>query len=589
MRAYKYSATARIEALPLPDSSEIMDQLAEHILEQSSLDQALLKLRKQGVKQKYGDSLGGLEHLASQLKHLRRQELERYTLEPLIDRLNRQIQSVVSRELEALEQKLALKQQELNRKMESFLRGADEVMRKMEEIRSGKKRDTAQAQARLEKKFEQLFLQKYGLEAKTRALRDEESLHLAKLQQVPHSPSRTLDKLKDYQPIAPSTGEELASLSEQARSIAAVERAHMQSGFSGNQAVDLEDALRLVNRILKMERLEAKLKKGMLSSAEELLLAEILGAEALTHLRTIEDLCKQLVQTGYLESNGETLRLSPRAMRQIGQKALSDIFSNLGKGSLGGHEISAKGTGQPETSQTRAYNFGDSFNIHLSRTLMNALARDASRIPISLVPGDFEVYDERRSTECSNVLLLDLSYTMAQNRKLQAAKKVILALDSLIRTRFPRDTLHIVGFATYARQLTTEELPHVNLSLGNPFTNMQDGLRLADEIISRERGRNRQIIIITDGEPTAFCRDGDLYVDYPPTPEIFFETMKEVTRLTRKGIVINTFMLDERPQLVDFVEQMTRVNKGRAFFSTPHRLGEYLLVDYLARRRRLIN
>jgi uncharacterized protein with von Willebrand factor type A (vWA) domain len=178
---------------------------------------------------------------------------------------------------------------------------------------------------------------------------------------------------------------------------------------------------------------------------------------------------------------------------------------------------------------------------------------------------------------------------MAHDGKLQAARKVVLALDSLIRSRFPRDTLHIVGFATHARVLAPEELPHVTYALGDPFTNMQDGLRLAEKLLHRDRGRNRQIILITDGEPSAFCRDGALHIDYPPSPETFFETMAEVGRLTRKGITINTFMLDTQPPLVRFIEQMTAANRGRAFFSTPHSLGEYLLVDYVAHRRHMIN
>jgi uncharacterized protein with von Willebrand factor type A (vWA) domain len=338
-----------------------------------------------------------------------------------------------------------------------------------------------------------------------------------------------------------------------------------------------------------MGRLENKLRKGILSPADESLLAETLGPDAVECLGAIGQIEGELLRAGYLELGSDGLKLSPRAIRRIGSKALSNVFSRLGRGHLGGHRTVLKGIGQPDTATTKKYDFGDSFNIDLGKTLMNAVTRDPGRLPIDISPDDFEAYGERRTTDCSNALMIDLSYTMSQNGKLQAAKKVGFALNSLIRTRFPRDTLHIVGFATYARELTPEELLQVSLNLGNPFTNVQDGFRLAEELISRDRARNRQIILITDGEPTAFCRDGDLFVDYPPSPEMFQETMKEVVRLTRRRIVINTFMLDSQPHLVEFVEQMTTVNKGRAFFSSPQKLGEYLLIDYLARRRRLIN
>jgi uncharacterized protein with von Willebrand factor type A (vWA) domain len=566
-----------------------MDQLAQHVLEHSSLEDALHKLCKQGVKQKYGRSLEGLDQLAAQLRHRRRQLLDRYNLQPLLDELSRQVHSLVQRELEAIRQQVAAEEESFNQELESFLEQADDTVRRLEQMRSGERRATVQACARLEKKFEELFLQKHNLAAEARELRNQESMRLASLQQVPKSPGRALQKLKGYQPIEPSVRTELNSLCELADQFAALERAQAGPGFSGTELVGMNEALGLVNRVLDMERLESKLRRGTLSTDDESLVAEMLGHDAYASLKIIEELREALLQAGYLHGDHDCLKLSPRAIRRIGQKALADIFSNLDKSHFGGHETAQRGPGQPHTIDTKAYGFGDSFNVHLSRTLMNALLRDASRIPISISPDDFEVYNERRTIECSNVLMLDLSYTMAQNRKLKAAKKVVLALDNLIRTRFPRDTLHIVGFATYARQLTSDELPHVSLTLGNPFTNMQDGLRLSEKLISRDRGRNRQIIIITDGEPTAFCRDGDLYVDYPPTPEIFLETMKEVTRLTRKGIVINTFMLDDSPLLVEFVEQMTRTNKGRAFYSAPHKLGEYLLVDYLARRRRLIN
>lgn len=588
MSIYRYSAPAQ-SGQPIPDADAIMDELADHALEQNSIDKAMLKLCRKGMNPKYDDSVEGLDHLASRLRNTRRQLLGQHSMDPLIKEISQQIQDLVRRELEALREKVAAEQERINQMAESFLEQAADGIRKLDEIKTGKRRATQQAIAKLEKKHEDLFLQRHEIEAGSHELRSEEARRLDMLRNISASPSLALKKLEGYQPIDPSVDEALASLEKAAEDIAAVEKAVARSAFSGRRSVTFDEAVELVEKLQNTERLEAKLRRGNLSSRDRSLLNEILGADALACLDTIGRVRRELLRKGYLEQGSEGLKLSPRAIRRIGQKALSDIFAHLKRGHPGGHPTVLKGAGQPDIGNTRAYGFGDPFNVHLGKTLMNALLRDAGRIPIDIQPTDFEVYREQRSVDCSNVLLLDLSYTMSQNGKLQTAKKVILALDTLIRTRFPRDTLHLVGFATYARKLKPEDLPSVNLSPGNPFTNIQDGFRLAEKLIARDRGRSRQIILITDGEPTAYCTGGDLHVDYPPTEEIFRETMKEVARLTRKGIVINTFMLDDKPLLVEFVNQMSRLNRGRAFFSTPDRLGEYLLVDYLARRKSMIN
>jgi uncharacterized protein with von Willebrand factor type A (vWA) domain len=588
METYKYSAPARPEQC-FPDADALMDELAHHSLEENSLEQAMLKLSREGVNEKYGDSLAGLDQFAAQSKSLRRQLMSEYTFEPLLKQLRKEIQSLVQKELQALQQKMRESECKQNEKTESFLQQSAELVKKLEQMRSGERRSSDQSIARMENDFEELYLKEHQLEAEWRESRRQEAQQLASLQRIPHSPGQALQRLKSYDAADADAGRALEKLCSHADKITSIERAQGQPGFSGYKQVGLDEAVDLVERVLKMERIESRLKKGSLSSSDEAFLAEMLGPEARSTMDFLKRIRDKLLKAGYLEFRNEEIALTPRAIRRIGQKALADVFSNLNQGNFGPHDIARKGAGQPNMDETKAYGFGDAFNVHLGKTLMNALRRDAGRIPINIRPVDFEIFDESRSVECSNVLMLDLSYTMAHNNKLQAAKKVIFALDNLIRTRYPNDTLNIVGFATYARRLSTQELPTVGLSLGNPFTNIQDGLRLAEKLISREHGKNRQILLITDGEPTAFCRDGDLYVDYPPTPEIFAETMREVSRLTRKGVVINIFMLDEKPPLIDFVEQLTRVNKGRAFFSSPQKLGEYLLVDYVSRRRRLIN
>jgi uncharacterized protein with von Willebrand factor type A (vWA) domain len=191
------------------------------------------------------------------------------------------------------------------------------------------------------------------------------------------------------------------------------------------------------------------------------------------------------------------------------------------------------------------------------------------------------------------VLLLDMSWSMSWEGRFAAAKRVALALEALIRSRFPRDYFAVVGFYTRAVELPLRDLPEASWNMGDPFTNLQDGLRLATRLLRGQRSRNKHAIVVTDGQPTAYFAGGRLHCEWPLSfggisVRAARETLREVERVTREGIVINTFMLDDSPSLRRFVEEMTRINRGRALYTRPDRLGEYLLVDYLARKRKRV-
>ena len=214
-------------------------------------------------------------------------------------------------------------------------------------------------------------------------------------------------------------------------------------------------------------------------------------------------------------------------------------------------------------------------------------------MPVAIQPQDLEVWDTDQQTDTTTVLLLDMSWSMSWSGRWPAAKRVAIAMDQLIRTRYPRDRFFIVGFYTRARELRIPELPELVWNMEDPFTNLQDGLRVAQRLIDRFPSANKQIIVITDGQPTAYFVGEDLRVEWPSgvggtSPRANKETLGEVSRVTRKGITINTFMLDDSPELMRFVEAMTRINKGRAFYTTPGQIGEYVMVDYLSRKRRKI-
>ena len=209
---------------------------------------------------------------------------------------------------------------------------------------------------------------------------------------------------------------------------------------------------------------------------------------------------------------------------------------------------------------------------------------------VSLDVADFEVRQKDYSTETTTILLLDMSWSMSWQDRFPAAKRVALAMDQLIRTQFPRDHFSVVGFSTRARELQIKELPEVCWDMGDPFTNLQEGLMVAEKLIAQHRSASPQIIVITDGQPTAYYQDGSLRVEWPMgmggiSPQAVKETLKQVRRVTKMGVTINTFMLDDAPALVGFVEHMTKINQGRAFYTHPHQLGSFLMVDYLSQRR----
>ncbi len=362
--------------------------------------------------------------------------------------------------------------------------------------------------------------------------------------------------------------------------------------FSGDEPVTMSEAMRMMDQLRQMEQLEQQLQNARfddnVNQIDPEKVAELLGAEEGQSMRQLQELAKMLEDAGYLEERGGKLELTPSGIRKIGQKALQDIFHLLKKDAFGKHPTSSRGRGGERTDESKPYEFGDPFYLDLEATLRNAVGREGPGSPVHLHPEDFEVYHTELQTQSSTVLMLDMSRSMLLRGCFLAAKKVALALNHLIRTQFPRDALYIVGFSAYARELKPEALPQIDWSEYEYGTNLHHALMLARTLLARHKTQNKQIIVITDGEPTAHLEDGQSYFNYPPSYRTIQETLREVTRCTRDRIVINTFMLERTYDLTEFVNQMTTINKGRAFYATPEALGEYILVDYVSSKRKRI-
>lgn len=359
--------------------------------------------------------------------------------------------------------------------------------------------------------------------------------------------------------------------------------------FHGDEPMSLGQAMEMMDRLQRMDQLERQLKRAhdgdSLDEIDPNQLGELIGPQAKAQFEQMRQITQVLEEAGYIQKVGDSYELTPRGSRKIGQKALQDIFAHLKRDSFGRHAVSVHGQGGDRTDDTKAYDFGDPFLVDIERTLMNSVQREGAGKPIQLRPNDFEVYRSELITSSSTVLMLDMSRSMLLRGCFLAAKKVAVALNSLIRSQYPRDNLYIIGFSDSARELKAERLPQINWNEYVYGTNMQHGFMLARQMLARHKGSNKQIIMITDGEPTAYFDHGRVQFSYPPTYRTFQETLREVQRCTRESIVINTFMLERSHYLAAFVNQMTKINKGRAFFATPDRLGEYILVDYVASKR----
>ncbi|MEK7411627.1 MAG: hypothetical protein AAB327_09660, partial [Actinomycetota bacterium] len=360
--------------------------------------------------------------------------------------------------------------------------------------------------------------------------------------------------------------------------------------FEGSDPIGFEQAMKSIQELSELDQLENLLKDASnpaaLAEADMDRVGELLGDDAAQSLRRLAELAKMLEDAGLIERTEGRLALTPRGLRKLGANALRDLFGKLAVDTIGEHQINRLGTGHERTYDTKPYEYGDPFQLDLQRTLRNALQRGGPGVPIRLSPEDFQIERTEHLTRSSTVLMLDLSLSMPMRDNFLPAKKVALALHSLISTRFPRDYLGIVGFGEVARELKVDQLPEVSWDFVYG-TNMQHALVLGRQMLDRQSG-TKQIIMITDGEPTAHITpSGDVFFNYPPVRETVEATLREVMRCTRAEIRINTFMLDADAGLRGFIERLTRINRGRAFFTSHDTLGDYVLVDFLEHKRRL--
>ncbi len=327
--------------------------------------------------------------------------------------------------------------------------------------------------------------------------------------------------------------------------------------------------------------------------------------------KLVDRLAQKLIDEGYLDADQQAdpqqggepglgnpernanvkVEITDKSLDFLGFKTLKDLLASLGKSSFGAHDTRDLATGVEASGASRRYEFGDTLNLDVAETLFSSMRRNGVRLPLELEYEDLHVHQAEYQSSCATVLMLDCSHSMILygEDRFTPAKKVALALAYLIRTQYPGDSLHCVLFHDSAEELRLAELARVQV--GPYYTNTRDGLILAQRLLAREKKDMKQIIMITDGKPSALTlEDGRMYRNaFGLDPLVISRTLEEVSRCKRQGILINTFMLASDYGLVNFVQKVTELCRGKAYFTTPYTLGQYLLMDYMNRKTRTIH
>jgi Ca-activated chloride channel homolog len=376
----------------------------------------------------------------------------------------------------------------------------------------------------------------------------------------------------------------------------------LQSGFGQEPAEWDEDSLQALHDAI----LEALMRRGLLSDEDLQKLMDDQDALDQFLQKTVE----RLVREGYLSTTegqpfhdptgggglgpaGKPIKfeLTEKTIDFLGYKSLRDLLGSLGKSSFGRHDTRDLATGVEASGPSKQYEFGDTLNLDVSGTLLSAIGREGLGVPIDVDYKDLLVRQTEYQSSCATVVMLDCSHSMILygEDRFTPAKKVALALSHLLRTQYPGDSLHLVLFHDSAEEVPIGQLARVRV--GPYYTNTREGLRVAQRILARQRKDMKQIVMITDGKPSAITEsDGRIYRNpFGLDPRVVALTLKEVANCRRQGILVNTFMLARDRDLVAFVKKVTEMCRGKAYFTTPYSLGQFVLMDYLNKKVRNVH
>jgi uncharacterized protein with von Willebrand factor type A (vWA) domain len=603
MRVHRYTEWDGTQEVQFPTTDDLIKHLSDHLLEEEGVRRALRDLMRRGFKSEDGlRSVKGMRDFLREADEKRKELLNKYS--PDSFKLKPEEQQALSDKLNSLTEKLEAYQEKMRNFMErmsgKYADRMDELGQKMREAQQRYQ----ELQNRLQNQIRERGMQDPSkmsgqnpqslmdmLDRMSKLLEDDN--FLKNLPNMMDQAAQNLENMLDN--LDSMTQEQLQQLSDMMNQMQQLEQLMNQFPFQGSQRMGMDDAGQILGQLRGLERFLRWGQRGMGDPSELNLdeLRELLGEEAFEHLQYLKGVEQMLEEEGYIVRTNHGLRLTPKGMRKIGDKALREIFQMLNKGRWGNHSTSLRGSQGDRLEETKPYEFGDPLNVNIGETVLNALGKRKKGEKLRIAPEDFSIHRVEYSTVSETALLIDVSYSMLMNDALHAGKKVALALHRLIQTKYPQDKLHLVAFRSNAKLIQAEDLPSI-VSLTyfmEHGTDIKEALRFARQTLGSNRTANRQIILITDGEPTAATLDrgGRLHSGWGSAllhNRIVHETLKEVKRCTQSGIKINTFMLGADFYRQGFVDQLSRLNTGRVFYTTPDQMGNYIVVDYLNNKRK---
>jgi uncharacterized protein with von Willebrand factor type A (vWA) domain len=624
-----------------PDLSagELLEEISDDVLSGLGAEGALSRLLRRGIQ----GSFNGLDALRARLRERRAREQENLDLAGPLDELRERLDDIVDRERSTL----SFRAEDDARMREAFLDALPpDVPGRVGELSDYRFVD-AEAQEAFDELLEHLREQVMGayFRSMSEGLRSMSSEDVARFRDMlaelnrmieqrergePYDFDGFMQRYGDFFPGNPKTLDQLleqmaarmAAMSRLLASMSQQERAELRalaeqvlqdmdlafevdrlgsnlaSAFpdmpwgepalaGGEEQMPLSATIDAMERLHDLEELERSLKGdypgASIDDVDEESLREALGEDAVADLRRLKEIERALERAGLVSRERGRLEVTPKGARKMGERALVRVFEHLRRDREGVHEAREAGGVAEPTGSTRPWRFGDSGQIAVQRSVFNAVARGGPGGRVRLEPDDLELLEAEQRTEAATALLLDLSFSMPLRGHDVHAKRMALALHALIEGRYPHDTLYLIGFSDYARQMQPRELAATGWERVYG-TNMHHAFNLAGRLLSQHPRATRQVIMVTDGEPTAHLEGEHARFNWPPIPKTIRLTLAEASKLARAGVTLNVFMLEDSPGLIDFMERLAELTAGRVFLMDDRELGTFVLRDFVRRR-----
>jgi uncharacterized protein with von Willebrand factor type A (vWA) domain len=623
-------------------AGDLLDELSEDILAGAGAEGAISRMLRRGMQGRFG----GLDALRQRLREARAREQERLNLTGPLQELGERLDEIVDRERSTL----SFKAEDDARMREAFLdQLPPDVPGRIRELTDYRFVD-AEAQRRFDELLEHLREQVMGAYFRRMAegLRSMSAEDIQRFKDMLAELNRMIEQRENGEPFdfdgfmqrygdlfpdQPRNLDELlegmarrmAALSRLMASLSAEQRAELQalaeqvmqdmdlafevdrlganlaSMFpdmpwddpalaAGEDPQPLSATVDAMERLHEYEDLDRAIRGdyagASLEDIDEEALHRALGEDAVRDVQRLKQVERALEEAGLITRRQGRLEVTPRGARKLGERALVRVFEQLRRDREGTHEARDPGGLAEPTGATRPWRFGDSGQIAVQRTVFNAVLRGGgSTGTVDVRPDDFELVEAEQRTEAATVLLLDLSFSMPLRGHFVHAKRMALALHALIEGRYPHDRLYLVGFSDYARRMEPQDLTAAGWERVYG-TNMQHAFNLAGRLLKQHPRATRQVIMVTDGEPTAHLEGDEVFFSWPPVPKTIELTLAEAVRLSKAGVTLNIFMLEESPGLARFMERLARRTSGRVFLMDDRDVGDFVLRDYVSRRSR---